>query len=207
MLHRILTLQGMYNYDDSIFDGMIVPDGIDKTQLRTTILKYCGSNEVRYPDPTVLKVMIENFFYVNQYMMETLVGSVSQEYNPIENYDRFEDTSRTIDTTEHGTGKVNVVAEDSPDMTSEEKVSAYNSSDYQPNSTTHSSGKNTSTNNSDTESDRSQNNRDVYTAHLHGNIGVTTNQQMLQAEREIAMFSVYKEIALRFEDEITIPVY
>lgn len=197
--HPILTLSGMYQYDSTIFDGMNLPDELDAEHMKTTILDYCGSNDVRYPDPTILKNMIENFFYINAYMMKTLVGTIIQEYNPIENYDRYEDTSRNI----NGVGTTNTTAEDSPGMVTEEKTSAFDSSDYEPTRKTETSGTNKTTNASISGNQTD----DTYTAHMHGNIGVTTNQQMLEAERQIALFSVYKEIALQFENEITIPIY
>lgn len=213
--HPILTLSGMYQYDSTIFDGMTLPDELDAEHMKTTILDYCGNNEVRYPDPAILKTMIENFFYVNAYMMKTLVGTIIQEYSPIENYDRYEDTSRNI----NGVGTTNTTAEDFPGMVTtttpgeitEEKVSAFDSDSYQPSRKTEKSGTNkveTSGTNKTTNAAISGNQtEDTYTAHMHGNIGVTTNQQMLEAERQIAMFSVYKTIALQFENEITIPVY
>lgn len=41
----------------------------------------------------------------------------------------------------------------------------------------------------------------------HGNIGVTSSQDMLRQERDIADFSWYYTVAMDFEDCITIPVY
>lgn len=43
--------------------------------------------------------------------------------------------------------------------------------------------------------------------HSHGNIGITTNQEMINEELELRKFDIYKAIALVFEDEFTIPVY
>lgn len=193
--HPILTLSGMYQYDNTIFDGMTLPDELDPEHMKTTILDQCGNNEVRYPNPDILKTMIENFFYTNVYMMKTLVGTITQEYSPIENYDRYEDTTRNLK------GTNDITASDHPGMITEETVSAFDSESYEPSRKTQTSGQNSTENHSSSDSE------DTYTAHMHGNIGVTTNQQMLEAERQIAMFSVYKEIALHFENEITIPVY
>lgn len=41
----------------------------------------------------------------------------------------------------------------------------------------------------------------------YGNIGVTTSQQMLQSELDIALFNVYKRITTMFMCELTIPIY
>lgn len=48
---------------------------------------------------------------------------------------------------------------------------------------------------------------DVYSAHLHGNIGVTTTQQMLREEREIVDWNIYEMIARHFRNRYCIGVY
>lgn len=45
------------------------------------------------------------------------------------------------------------------------------------------------------------------TSRTHGNIGVTTSQQMLESELKIAQFNLYNEISRRYMLELTIPVY
>lgn len=47
----------------------------------------------------------------------------------------------------------------------------------------------------------------VHTGRLHGNIGVTTSQQMLQSELDIARFNLYDESADLFLSEFCIYVY
>ena len=46
-----------------------------------------------------------------------------------------------------------------------------------------------------------------HTGRLHGNIGVTTSQQMLQAELDISRFNLYDEAAYLFLNEFCIYVY
>ena len=41
----------------------------------------------------------------------------------------------------------------------------------------------------------------------HGNIGVTTSQQMLESEMEVARFNIYQQIADLFIDELLLAVY
>lgn len=47
----------------------------------------------------------------------------------------------------------------------------------------------------------------AHNGRLHGNIGVTTSQQMLQAELDIATWNLYEHIADIFMQEFTIMVY
>lgn len=46
-----------------------------------------------------------------------------------------------------------------------------------------------------------------YTSHVHGNIGVTTSQQMITSELELRKFDIYEDIAARFEHEFLVQVY
>ena len=49
--------------------------------------------------------------------------------------------------------------------------------------------------------------RNARNLHAYGNIGVTTSQQMLNAELDVARFNIYKEIATLYMTELTLPVY
>lgn len=61
---------------------------------------------------------------------------------------------------------------------------------------------------SGTDSDiTSGSNRLTHTGHLYGNIGVTTSQQMLQSELDIAKWNLYDNIADIFINEFCIQVY
>lgn len=53
----------------------------------------------------------------------------------------------------------------------------------------------------------SGNSRMEHRAHLYGNIGVTTSQQMLQAELDISAWNIYEKITDLFLDEFCIKVY
>lgn len=49
---------------------------------------------------------------------------------------------------------------------------------------------------------------ETYTQHLHGNVGVTTNQQMITEEYELMrVFNVYDQIAAMIESEFFLGVY
>ena len=54
---------------------------------------------------------------------------------------------------------------------------------------------------------RGENNKVKHTGHIHGNIGVTTSQQMIQSEREVALFNIYDVIISDFKAKFCIGVY
>lgn len=223
-MHVLLTLNSMLDYYGNTFDNIVIPNGADKEVLIDTIRDYCGDNECRYYEPVKLKKTVEVFFKMYQYKYERLWLSTQQEYEMIENYDRKEETTENIkgDTTRSNKGS----AETTTDTTSNtdrsksssniSSVSAYNTQDFsnKDKAVLESSENDTDTNNmrsnaSGTSEDKENENRNrTVTTRVHGNIGVTTSQQMIRSEREdVADFSWYYTVAMDFEDAITIPVY
>ncbi len=54
---------------------------------------------------------------------------------------------------------------------------------------------------------RNTNNTQITNSNVHGNIGVTTSQQMLQAEMELRSWVLYDEICAMFESTFLVRVY
>lgn len=137
--------------------------------------------------------------------------------NSSETINRSENTNRTEG------ASANDYSVSTGNGTTENERSAYDVSTYSKHdkSTSDTSGENTSSSatsaygNTDTSGsqtneidansvDSSQNTR---TGRAHGNIGVTTSQQMLESELEIARFNIYDEIADLFISELCIYLY
>lgn len=205
---KILTLNSMYAYNDKLFDGIVLPENVDHDLTVSTILDYCGSNEVRYPDMTMLTAMILDFFKIWDWKFEKLAKTLDLEYNPIENYDRYEDSKHS--TTHSGQDKTENTGEvtASPNTVTEGDYYGFNlTQGSRPvDKTTVTGSDQTDTNSTSTMTHGHQEALTV-DSHIHGNIGVTTSQQMIQSEKELADFSIYYTIAMQFEDAITIPVY
>ena len=47
----------------------------------------------------------------------------------------------------------------------------------------------------------------THTLHTHGNIGVTTTQQMIEAERECVRYNLYDEIAADYQMAFCLDIY
>lgn len=129
----------------------------------------------------------------------------------------------TVDGETIGSSTVKLVDNTSTTGSSESKVSAFNESDYQPSNkvtetgtsdttnTTTSSNKdgvsnNTTTNDTIKANDSSTIN-DSYNLNIHGNIGVTTNQQMINDEIKLRLISYYGLIAKQFSDEMLLSIW
>ena len=111
----------------------------------------------------------------------------------------------------------------SGNTTSSDEISAYNSNSFQndkKNTTNSSNSSETNTTANNTRTDNlSESNSNTRTDNLsektnsdrkgraHGNIGVTTSQQMLQSELDIAKWNIYEKITDLFLSEFCIMVY
>lgn len=307
-----LTLNGMYQYDPTLFEGMVLPEDYDKDTLLFEILQRSGQLYPYHQQPAILKTAIRLWFARNFLNFDRSMEALMSEYNPIENYNRYEDSTRTPDltdtdtktgkdtisnsgkdttehsgkdttehsgkdTTEHsGKDTTEHSGTDTTDYTfdqyketmkysgghtTEEQVAAFDSSSYQPSKKTIETfgdpttrqdeksftgsrteeldhgeqidlthgeqidfthgeqidlthgeqidltyGRQEDTTYGSTLTGRHTGTED-FTSHIHGNIGVTTNQQMIEAELELRKFDIYNDIAMRFEHEFLVQVY
>lgn len=226
-----ITLTGQETYlsrtDRSLFDYMSLPVGIDKETLIDNILMECGEFEVLYSDPEFMRSSIGVWSTKHYRTFEKWITALNIEYNPLENYDRFEDYTdkRTENTTE------NVIDKNSTDTSSktdasgksdqngstEDLTSAFDSGSYQPadkhvidTDEKHEDTTETKSNIlSDTTTDTTGKKTDdsTHIGRIHGNIGLTTSQQMLQSELDIAKFNIINEITKIFMQDLLICVY
>ena len=196
MLQPRLTLYGMYQYDPTLFDGVTLPEGMDKTLMVNQIIRQSGDLFPYYQVPPQVKSAITEWFARRKDNFAKLWQGFTAEYNPIENYDRQEDSTETPNIT-------HTLSNSGQDAsTNEADVQGYNGTDYVPNSRTKSSGT-SSTNGTDTESGTR-----TYTSRIHGNIGVTTSAQMLEGELNLRRsLDIYALIAEEFENDNLIQVY
>lgn len=155
-----ITLIGMYNWDNTLFDNISLYEEIDKDTVINTILWQNGEFEVLYADFGFLKSCIKHFFIQHYWTFEKIFKALKIEYEPLWNYDRTEQElindegtnketnsgtdsrgisyaeggtdSRNVSYAEGGTdtGTNNVMEGGTDGSTKEHKVSAYDSSVY-----------------------------------------------------------------------------
>lgn len=153
--------------------------------------------------------LITSNFIINNYKYEKLYNTITVEYNPIENYDRKETnttTHGTVSTTMQYGDRNNTSTTDAKTDVSTEKISTFDSDVLKPNSENSVNyGVNKVTSVDSSHSDISTTNEyiDRIESNIHGNIGVTTTQQMLTSERQLALFSFYTIIFNDITDIIT----
>lgn len=174
-----LTVVGLYNFNEDLFSLMQLPDGVNRDDLIMEILERAGDLGLLYPDYDFMHTMIGVWSRNEQHVWEKMLLTQTVEYNPIDNYDRTDSITRTV--------------ESSSESQSTNSQTAFNSDSFKDTDRNNSSG---SSGGSETVSTRSR-----------GNIGVTTSQQMIEQEREVAQFSIYSFIARSFIDRFCIELY
>lgn len=85
------TLMGMYRYDDTIFNEMILPTGIDADLFKQSLLIEKGEFEVLFPDPVFMKNAIKVWSAKWFRTFSEWLKGTQAEWNPIYNYDRYEE--------------------------------------------------------------------------------------------------------------------
>ena len=103
----LLSVLGLYNYDNTLFDLMKYPTRFTTEDKETTIgniLGECAELEVLFPDIPTFKNMIGLWSKLNFPTWERIYNLSLMEYNPIENYNRIETETITDTRTESRTG-------------------------------------------------------------------------------------------------------
>ena len=203
----LLSIMGLYEYDNTLFQGLLLPEGLNQDAVINEILLQCAELEVVYPNITIMKLAITTWSIANQYTWEKLYDTMVVEYNPIWNVDaNITETvsgseNRDIDRT--GSGSNN----ESINLTDTEAVKGFNSDTWaDSHKNTRGGTDNTSLSSSEVINDdvaRSE----TRTQHRTGNIGVTTTQQMLEQERQIAEFNMINYIAQSFKQRFCLLIY
>ena len=209
-----MTLWGVNQYlDGTLLDFLpeVLPeDRYDPEILEQLLYIECGDLYPYYQVPDYLKLQIKNFFIRNKEQFTRAWDALYSEYNPIENYDRKEAWSDSHSFSESLSSSESVhtstSTSDSTSSSSEGKVSAYNSPTQQPQSASNGQAATTSKNANDTNgfshSIRNNKGLDDHRGRVHGNIGVTTTQQMIQASLDLANYDIYLWVVTVFQKNI-----
>ena len=162
-----LSIWGLWNWDNRIFDRLHIPEQIDREKLIGTLLSECAELEVVYPDWDLMECVIHEWSSTMLPQWHKLYATTVMEYNPIENYDREEEWDDNGENTASQPGFNNPTMVD----TGQSKGKSH------------------------------------HHGRMHGNIGVTTSQQMLQQERAVAYYNIYEQIVKDFKRKFCLLVY
>lgn len=224
-----LSILGLYRWDPQIFDKMALPDGVDRSLLVNNLVMELGCLEVLYPSAPFMADMLELWSNKELPTWERLYSAMKIEYNPIENYDRQEEWTDEKDETRESSVSDSTILDGQTqnsgsvthavqNMTTDRKVTGYNSDTLVPQAqdVEHGSTVDTDTTRQevDTTTKRTGGGKetvdgaDTHKGRVHGNIGVTTSQQMLQSELELVpQLNIINYIISSFKNRFCILVY
>lgn len=195
VFRETLSIFGLYAADPTIFDGLAVPEGVNKQSVVDTIILDLSCFEVLYPDSAFMKGVIKVWSEKELPVWEAMYKTTQFEYDPISNYDRKEEWTETRITNDEVTGK------DSREGTQLGKIAAFNSPDL--------CDKDSYNTTDETDHRRTTTGNDTFTrsGFARGNIGVTTTQEMIEAERNVVKFNIVDYIVDSFKTRFCILVY
>lgn len=227
-LYRV-TIAGLYEWNDTLFDKMEFPESADRQNFIDSLLLSYGDCDPLYPD---WDFMHNNAIPAWSRKWKRSIDKVYKvlnltEYEPLENYDRHEewtdspDITRTSQTTGQDVNRAEArqgtTTTNSGTDTATNDVSAFNDASYSPNEKTtteysgstkvQGSGENKNTfeyGKGETSRETGQN---THSGHIHGNIGVTTSQQMGLSELELRKQSFIDYCTGLFAQDLLLLIY
>lgn len=87
MARPTLSVWGLYNFDNGLFDNLTVPTGVDKNTVVDNILLECAELETIYPALPFLKIAIGKWSDKELPVWTKLYETTQFDYNPIYNKD------------------------------------------------------------------------------------------------------------------------
>lgn len=87
MMRATLDIVGMYNYDNTLFDLMLIPEQIDRQTLIDNLLMDCAEREIIYSNYGFLKQAIGSWSRKQLPVWHELYNTTQYDYNPIWNKD------------------------------------------------------------------------------------------------------------------------
>lgn len=203
-----MSIWGLYQTDNSILDNLQIPEGVDRDILCGTLLIECAELELLYPDFDFMKMFIGLWSSKELPVWQRMLRTMELEYNPIENYDRMEEWNdaktgnKTVNSSSTGTGLTQSTSAD-------HLFSAgYNSDALVRTGETDSTGNSKASSTTTGTGSESSSDNNTHSGRVHGNIGVTTSQQMMEAELDlIPRLNIYDAITESFKRRFCILVY
>lgn len=187
-MRATLSILGLYNYDNTIFDDLTLPAELDSTTAVDSILSECAELEIIYPEPDMMKQMIALWSARELPVWDRVYKAISVDYDPLENYNRTENWNQTDTGSSSGSGS----------STDTHKTTGYNSGDWANQAQDEAYASNSGSSSLQT----------YHTSNVHGNIGVTTSQQMLNQELDVSSRTdIYSYIVRSFKNRFCLMVY
>lgn len=202
MIPATLSILGLYNYDNTIFDNLVTPFE-DNGNLIQNILMECAELEILYPDAGFMKFAIGAWSQKQLAIWNKLYNTEKLEYNPLENANRTEETNDTSVINESNSGNNKSTLDGVNASTRQVFPFDGNISEaqYIDDIRPHEERDNNYSDN------REGQNTFTSIKTIKGSIGVVTPQEMITQERNVSKFSTVNYIIEQFKQRFCIMVY
>ena len=176
-----LSILGLTKYDPTIWSGFAVPAGVVRQDVIDYICMQCAELGLVYTDPDTVRKQIRLWSRSNADSWFRMWTAIQEQYNPLHNYDRHEDWSDTGSASATGQNKTSVAGFNQGDGLADRDQ---------------------------TDQQTSSQSAGTHSGHLYGNIGVTTNAQMLNEELDVRQrTNFYWILTTSFKQEFCIQIY
>lgn len=188
-----MSIVGLYNADNTIFDDLQLPTQISsiRQDVINEILLECSELEVIYPDPDLMKNAIKSWSSVMQQTWSKWAAAIFATYNPLWNVDAT--IHEHTDGASIGSGSMSGSNTETDSSTSfnSGSMAARDKAEIYANQTT---GDN-------------RNWGETKDTTRTGNIGVTSSQQLIMQEIEVAKNNVVMYIINSFKKRFCLLIY
>lgn len=227
-----MNFQNQIDFLPEMLNDLPIPDRLDPDILRSEIVLECGLLKPLYSEPKIMQTAIRQWFRSREWTFDKLIDIVEAKYSPIENTDRYEEMSRDENlkrTEKEKTGRDqtrdldrDLTVNDSVEVRNdtEDKVSAYNTDSYSESSqrtgadtTDGSRDENESIDETvkethDRDASENADTKEKLLRHVHGNIGVTSNVQLINEQLGLLQeFNIYSWIAINLRHSLFLEVW
>ena len=234
---ELLSVLGLYQFDNTLFDEIVIPSEINKDVLIENILLDCAELEIVYPNSSVMKSAIGIWSKSRLKSWNDMKNVlIVENYRPFINLERkesgFDLETRKLNTkeVESSNSTINSSNESSSnssstqdeDSTTTNKISAFNSSDFENKeqsildststieneSSNESTGTSTNTSNSNSNLDNTGTIRKDYEHSFEGDSAMFTKQNIIEQEMEMRLkYDLYKIIIDEFKKKFCLLIY
>lgn len=137
-MQATVSMQALLAYDQTLLDNMRFPDGMDADAVKATIVQICAPFEILIPQPELCKKMLELFSIRRKSTWTTMWESTQQDYDLLDEMgmeiatDGNDTDTRSPDLVHTRTPDLTTSGQNGGSDSTEQQVSAFNSSGYEP---------------------------------------------------------------------------
>lgn len=209
-----LSVLGLYNYDNTIFNNIELPESLDHGILINNILMECSELEILYPDASFFKFAIEAWSKKEYPVWDKLNTIWSTDIDVSNEYDyerkRTANLSHSKTGTETDTPSGQIIDSGTVGSTTTDSVAAYNSNTFENRDQSVMSGTNGNTrsfNQYQNQTSYNTTDKDTGTDTITEKGHKRSAAELIKEATDAAIFNIYDYITESFKERFCILVY